>query len=356
MSHYSIVIWLSVIFGIAGLSACSEQSPIDATDTADTVNNSDATGDSSMTDNTNDGDDTVNPADSTNAVSPSVDSTSVSGWSEDTSGTVQIGKGAITVTDADGHTTLCYETRCDGRLLECGDCKDNDGDGDFDWRDRECLGPCDNTEGPALISDVGGVTGSTCHVDCYFDFGNGMGTGSDDCWWSHECDPLEPEAPVCEYRESLVNNQKFCPTTQSDRCTEVCLPFTPNGCDCFGCCTFPELSGQGDNGGDAYVWIGAKDSKNAGMCTFEDILDDSKCPRCTPVANCLNECGHCEICIGKPTLPSDCYETDTDGELIPPPEQCPANVSPCNTDDALPPCDEGYYCVSGCCQAVITVE
>lgn len=302
----------------------------------------------------------------TNIDSESQQGNAQSGWSADSSGTVVVADGGQIITDSDGNQAVCHETRCDGRVLECGDCIDNDGDGNTDWRDRECLGPCDNTEGPALISDVGGVTGSTCHVDCYFDYGNGMGTGSDDCWWSHECDPLEPEAEICEYRESLVNNQKFCPTEQSDRCTAVCLPFTPNGCDCFGCCTFPELSGKGENGEDAYVWIGAKDKKNAGMCTFDDILDESKCPRCTPVGNCLNECGHCEICIGKTELPEDCHTVDTDDETTdqsdsddtdaaPPSTQCPEGISPCSISDTLP-CDKGYYCISGCCQPTIIVE
>ena len=140
------------------------------------------------------------------------------GWVPDTDGTVEVLDGGVVITEEDGTTVVCYNTTCDGRLLECGDCVDNDSDGKVDWRDQECLGPCDNTEGPALISDVGGVTGSTCHVDCYFDYGNGMGTGSDDCWWDHQCDPLEPEAQLCPYSEKVANNEKFCPSDQSSLC------------------------------------------------------------------------------------------------------------------------------------------
>lgn len=345
----AMAICLGILIGAVYLTSCDSNPTKEGEDTEstggdNTPHNSsdDGNADSTVADSTSTGDNT--PGDG--------------GWVGDTSGTVVVGDNGQLITDEDGHEFLCIETRCDGRILECGDCRDNDGDGRTDWRDPECLGPCDNTEGPALISDVGGVTGSTCHVDCYFDFGNGMGSGSDDCWWSHECDPLEPESPVCDYRESLVGNPQFCPDEQSDRCTDICLPFTPNGCDCFGCCTFPELAGAGENGEDGYVWIGAKDPSNRGMCTFADILDESKCPRCTPVPNCLNACGHCEICIGKPELPDDCYpedSDDTDTEKDPPDEQCPPGIETCSFDD-LVPCEEGYYCISGCCQPLINVE
>ena len=274
-------------------------------------------------------------------------------WVGDSDSTVVTQPDTVQVVDADGNEYICHETICDGRLLECGDCVDNDGDGKVDWNDRECLGPCDNTEGPALISDVGGVTGSTCHVDCYFDYGNGTGTGSDDCWWDHQCDPLEPESTVCAYDSTMASNQHFCPTEQSPLCEEICLPFTPNGCDCFGCCTFPELDGLADDGGPAYVWIGAKDADNAGICTFDDILDESRCPRCTPVENCFNTCDTCEICIGKPTLPPECYEGgDTDGI---PEGLCPDGVEPCDFS-AGEPCSAGFYCVSGCCRPTVLIE
>lgn len=291
-----------------------------------------------------------------------------SGWNSSDNGTVEVQDGGVVITEADGTKVVCYETLCDGRLLECGDCKDNDGDGHVDWRDRECLGPCDNTEGPALISGVGGVTGSTCHVDCYFDYGNGMGTGSDDCWWDHQCDPLEPEKEICEYDSKKAKNEQFCPSTQSELCEEVCIPFTPNGCDCFGCCTFPELSGS-------YVWIGAKDSLNNGTCTFDTITDPTKCPPCTPVSACMNTCERCELCIGKTELPADCFagsdgdsdvdgdgdvdgDTDVDGDSdtdnVPAIGQCPEGITPCGLP-GLDPCDPGYYCISGCCQFVPVV-
>ena len=35
-------------------------------------------------------------------------------------------------------------------------------------------------------------------------------------------------------------------------------------------------------------------------------MDPDKCKPCKPVTACLNTCQHCEICLGKPTLPADC--------------------------------------------------
>lgn len=254
----------------------------------------------------------------------------------------------------DGTTGPCKTITCLGRTLQCGDCKDNDSDGLIDAQDPECLGPCDNTEGPALISDVGGVTGSTCHVDCYFDYGNGM--GNDTCWWDHQCDPLEPEKALgCLYKPQLVGGN-FCPQPQDPACAQYCLPLTPNGCDCFGCCTFPELNG-------GYVWIGAKDPKTKeGICTLATITDPTKCPPCTPIPGCENPCGKCELCMGKTTLPPECYSSTPDGGTtttdgggtttvdagVPPELQCPGGEQPCGLPGQAP-CPTGYYCISGCC-------
>ena len=235
----------------------------------------------------------------------------------------------------------------------------------MDWRDPECLGPCDNTEGPALIAGVGGDTGTSCGVDCYFDYGNGP--GNDDCFWDHRCDKLEPEKDTCPFTQKIADDPKYCPASQSKQCLDFCLPYTPNGCDCFGCCTFPALAGKGPNGTDGYVWIGAftKAATGAdggtgtvGTCTLASVTDPVKCPPCTPVADCLNECGKCELCIGKTTLPPECYPNKDAGvpneagvvpdAAPPPPGQCDTGVQPCGLAGQAP-CASGYYCISGCC-------
>lgn len=239
----------------------------------------------------------------------------------------------------DGGSWTCNPVQCAGKTLECNDCIDNDMDGESDAHDRECLGPCDNTEGPGLESGVGGTGGNSCKVDCYFDFGNGP--GNDNCLWDHRCDTFEPEAAICSYDSSLVGTND-CPATQDPVCAQVCMPFTPNGCDCFGCCTMPNAGPGGVGSRD--VWIGALDENNSNTptCTFADIADPVKCPTCTPVANCYNACDPCEVCIGAPLPDPSC----TGGM------QCASGYQPCGLPGQAE-CAGGSYCVSGCCQAVL---
>jgi hypothetical protein len=227
---------------------------------------------------------------------------------------------------------------------------DDDGDGLVDNDDPECLGPCDNYEGEELLSGVGGETGEQCKADCYFDFGNGA--GNDDCHWSRSCDPLEPKVQ-CLYDAGLLSS-KDCPDTQSQLCEDVCVPLTPNGCDCFGCCTFPELAGMGPDGGDGYVYIGSESG-----CTFETVTDQSFCQACTPAGSCLNTCQRCEICLGKPTIPQDCFPGSggsggmgggggSDGGGM----RCPVGKQECG----LPgdePCPASTFCLTGCCTVLV---
>jgi hypothetical protein len=265
-------------------------------------------------------------------------------------GPIQVIDGGVSITD-DGGTFTCYQTLCNGKLLECGDCADNDGDGYVDFRDKECLGPCDNTEGPALTAGIGGETGGPCKADCYFDFGNGP--GNDDCHWDHRCDPLSiapdfpPEGPGCALVQSMVGG-KDCPAKQSQMCLDMCRPVTPNGCDCFGCCTFPEIPGK-------FVWIGSMDESNNGTCTFADITDPAKCEPCTPVKDCFNDCGTCELCLGKTTLPPECFPPADGGVVgtdMGPPPRCPNGEQVCGLPGE-PVCPQDYYCITGCCVATI---
>ncbi len=232
----------------------------------------------------------------------------------------------------------CVPAKCGGQKTECLDCEDNDLDGFTDSEDPECLGPCDNTEGPELTAGVAGETGGPCKADCYWDFGNGAGL--DQCYWDSRCDPLAvapdypPEGEDCAYEPDRVGSSD-CPDMQSDQCLAFCIPMTPNGCDCFGCCTAPDLDGGA-------IWIGAMDDANVGTCTFESLEDPSKCPPCTQVEECLNECGECELCFGMTELPPWCT----------PEERCPENVQPCGLDGDEP-CPDGYFCITGCCQPII---
>lgn len=242
-----------------------------------------------------------------------------------------------TLVSGDGGAWECHVTSCNNHLLQCGDCIDNDGDGEIDSHDRECLGPCDNTEGPALEPDVGGLGANSCQMDCFFDFGTGQ--GNDNCQWDHRCDPEVPEPGLCPYQPSRVGTAD-CPATQAPMCATVCGPMTPNGCDCFGCCAMPNAGPGGV--GSRNVYIGALDSNNNGTCTFADIADPVKCPTCTPVGNCFNPCDTCEVCIGAPPPGPECT----------PEQQCPGGQQACGQPDQ-PGCPAGTYCITGCCEAGI---
>ena len=142
---------------------------------------------------------------------------------------------------------------------------------------------------------------------------------------------------------------------QSAACLAYCGPLTPNGCDCFGCCNLPA-------GTDNWVFLGSEDANGDGSCTLADVNDPSKCQPCMPVKGCLNPCGTCELCIGKNTLPPECYPSDKDGGAgggssgtggagggVS--DQCPAGVTPCGLPgQAL--CTGNEYCITGCCRAV----
>mgnify|MGYP001818659813 CR=1 FL=1 len=272
----------------------------------------------------------------------------------DASGVCILPGDGIEIPDGNGGTAVCYQIQCENRITTCGDCLDNDEDGLIDNFDPECLGPCDNYEGPELFAGVGGEGAEQCKADCYFDFGNGA--GNDDCKWSRSCDPLSPKAQ-CTYDAGKLGG-KDCPLPeQSELCNSFCAPLTPNGCDCFGCCTFPELAEAGPNGGPGYVYIGSEEG-----CTFDTVTDPERCRSCTPAASCLNTCQRCEICIGKPTIPEDCFPgaggsggspgAGGSGGIEPPSQRCPDGRQECG----LPgdePCEPGRFCITGCCADIV---
>jgi hypothetical protein len=265
--------------------------------------------------------------------------------------------GGTVVIGADGGV-VCVQTTCQGKIYACGDCADNDGDGKIDMNDVGCLGPCDNTEEDLTLGIPGG-NNAPCKADCYFD--QDTGSGNDTCVWDHGCDPHElnpvyyPETQsgnMCSFNWNSTKVQgngtceEFYDTPgQPDTCHSFCGPLTPNGCDCFGCCTFPALSGISDPkqppgvdaGAPSYVWLGSLDSNGNPSCTIDKVTDPTKCHPCTPVKDCLNTCEHCELCIGKTTLPADCKP--------PPPPPIPDGGVPVDGGTLLP--DGGFQLPDG---------
>jgi hypothetical protein len=235
-----------------------------------------------------------------------------------------------------GCGNFCSVTTCQGKVYQCGDCSDNDSDCRLDSGDTDCLGPCDNTEN-SYYGGIPGQNNSPCKQDCYFDADTG--SGNDDCYWSHKCDPLEvspaypPEGDQCAYNPnaSIPGTNSTCgglQMAQSTSCSDYCGPLTPNGCDCFGCCEIP--------GAPTTVWLGSENPAGVGSCTINAVGDPTKCKPCTQVASCLNTCDTCEICVGQP-LPPGCVS-----------QTCPAGVQACGLP-GQPACPAGFSCITGCC-------
>jgi hypothetical protein len=233
---------------------------------------------------------------------------------------------------------ICQTRDCLGKVYACGNCMDDDGDGLVDAADPDCLGPCDNTE-DSYFGGIPGQNNAPCRQDCYFD--QDSGSGNDGCDWTQACDPLSiaPAFPPsgnaqCTYDPGTTLQGQSCADlsgAEPQSCLDFCLPLTPNGCDCFGCCELPARSGH-------FVWLGSSVG-NAGSCTADSVNDPSACKPCTPVPSCFNACEPCEICVGTSAPDPSC----TGGAA------CSVGIGPC-APGAICPSDS--YCVTGCCIAV----
>ncbi len=282
--------------------------------------------------------------------------------------------GAVLVTTPDGGSRLCFPATCQGKTYLCGNCMDDDGDGRIDSEDPDCLGPCDNSE-DGLDPAIPGGNNTKCKMDCYFD--SDTGQGNDNCYWDHGCDPTKvngtpsPES-ACPYNATMgVGGGLTCTTAQQmqpSTCKSYCGPLTPNGCDCFGCCFLGPQAKNNADGTKTGVWLGSYDANGKSTCTTKDVADPAKCRPCQMVASCEKSCGRCQLCIGKDTLPSDCFSPPPDMAGQPPrdmagqdlstgggtsdPTLCPASLCTNNQPCGLPgcaPCQAGWYCLTGCC-------
>jgi hypothetical protein len=254
------------------------------------------------------------------------------------------GLGASGGDDAGGAGGPHEIATCQGKIYQCGDLLDNDGDGLVDSEDPDCLGPCDNTE-ESYYGGIPGQNEAPCRQDCYFD--QDTGPGNDNCYWSHKCDPLSVAPgfpPSGDSKCGYARNTQIPGTSlgcdqlaiqQLQQCERYCLPLTPNGCDCFGCCELPTGSGN-------YVWLGSV-VNNVGSCERAQIADPTKCMPCTPVTACLNDCAECELCIGKAVIPEHCRRDDAGTGT-----QCAPGIQPCGLPEQEL-CPPRSYCITGCC-------
>ena len=250
--------------------------------------------------------------------------------------------------DASREAGGCVVRSCTGRVYACGDCVDDDGDGHVDMDDPDCLGPCHNSE-ETFFGSIPGQNHATCVEDCYFD--RDSGSGNDGCEWTQRCDPLAvapdypPGGAACAYDPAATVPHSGRPTDcatasreQDPTCATVCGPLTPNGCDCFGCCTFP--------GVPRAVWLGSTDAQGNPTCDLAHVADPAGCHPCTQAPACLNPCEECELCVGKRTLPAACGNPGQ-GAL----PECKAGTTPCGLGGQAP-CPAGTVCITGCCVAV----
>ena len=231
----------------------------------------------------------------------------------------------------------CVTASCGrGTTLACGNCQDDDEDGLMDAADPDCLGPCDDSEDELFTGATPPINGQ-CATDCYFDRNPGRDDG---CDWSYRCDPkavgptFSPTGLArCEYDET----DTACDITPArvSACEANCLPLTPNGCDCFGCCELPSGSGN-------FIWLGSENLDLA-HCELQTSEDEALCKPCTPAPHCKNECEECELCVGKPTLPSVCGLSG--GSVVP---LCQNGRAACDPENPTT-CTGLEYCITGCC-------
>ena len=222
-------------------------------------------------------------------------------------------------------TELCGDAGC-----VCSNGIDDDGDGLIDGFDPECTGPLDNDEG-SFATGIPGDNRDPKWQDCFFD-GN-SGAGDDKCRYHTDC--LTGDKPQSDPDCQL-----------SDACIKFCAPRTPNGCDCFGCCTVQVAPGK------------TVDILTGSSCSLADIDDEKACAPCVKTTECGNTCGRCELCPGKSIadLPADCSPpsgsggaTGAGGSGDPggPGYTCDDGEQVCGP--GLPGCSLGSYCSLGCC-------
>jgi hypothetical protein len=215
------------------------------------------------------------------------------------------------------------EVLCGSALCACNNGVDDDGDGKGDGFDAECTGALDDDEG-TFATGIPGDNSDAKWQDCFFD-GN-SGAGDDHCRYHADCltGALPASDPDCAV---------------SAECHDFCSARTPNGCDCFGCCTV-----QLDDSSSVSVFIGES-------CSLENVADEASCPRCTPSAACGNTCGECEICPGKSIedLPASCSTTPGSGGETPG-YSCDGGQATCSSSSD---CPSGNYCSLGCCLAFV---
>jgi hypothetical protein len=233
------------------------------------------------------------------------------------------GVGGTGGTGGTGGSTTVKGLDCPGTSTgcACSDGQDNDGDGLADEFDPECSGPYDNDEATFWTGIPGDNRGSTASTECFFD-GN-SGTGND----------------------------------------AMCANWTPNGCDCFGCCWI-DVNGNGSAELVGMFTEGCQTTRDAaapagtpgGACRTTGTPCDAglscltdgdgstsfctACGSCAQNEECNNPCLEGEDCIGEPPAGGTGGAGGGDGS-------CAEGVTSCTAHADCPGASE--FCVTGCC-------
>lgn len=246
----------------------------------------------------------------------------------------------------DAGQVLCGNTPC-----QCSDSLDQDSDGLIDAADPECISPWDNDE-TSFATGISGDNRDEACQDCFFD-GN-SGSGNDGCRVATSC---------LRNPNDSSSGRGSCNTCEATaQCRTSCQAYTPNGCDCFGCCT---------------VNLGSGITTSVALapgCDIQGSTLSAACMVCVPSSSCRNECGRCELCPGKTIadLPADCSSVpaqdggvfgdsdaglgsggdasvvgSSDGGPTQPTPSCDMGEQRCGA--GLPSCPTLHTCAFGCC-------
>jgi hypothetical protein len=204
------------------------------------------------------------------------------------------GRGILITADAGPSpfpTNSVGQVLCGSAPCACSDGKDNDMDGVPDLADPECVASWDNDEGSFATGISGDNRDDACQ-DCFFD-GN-SGSGNDGCYLPSSC---------LSKGNASSGHGRCDSCEQTDQCKKFCQAYTPNGCDCFGCCTVRLANGK-----DVNVALGTGCNIDGNTVTG--------CNSCVPNDSCRNTCGKCELCPGKTVadLPAECFQSPPTGD------------------------------------------
>jgi hypothetical protein len=229
---------------------------------------------------------------------------------------------------------------CGDHLCACNDGLDNDNDGNIDGQDIACVDARDDDEANlGLGYKVGGDNSDLANKqDCFFDGDSGSGNDGCEydaiCW----CPDVDNDGyrDACTIGDTTINRplkprtQDCDPSKPSDpsKCAASCGPYIPNGCDALGCCEIYRADG----------------SSFFAVLTPECVPETGQgCMSCQQNDATANDCGECELCIGKSTVPATCSGAEPGGYT------CEGGQPSCSAEN---PCTSGLFCSLGCCMPI----